>query len=169
MPPGTIDVRVPSDSPVVVDLSGPPELNAPPEGPHRGRRLVGPRRRTVLIMGISAAALLTLSSIAILFVRWVRSEDANVLIVVFVAPEWEGATVTVTGPQMANDLTDTFTEKKPGLRFHVPPGAYTVRVERAGKVLATRTTAPDQPLKTNMIWWPFHYPVTAPAQKSEPR
>lgn len=162
-------MQVPADSPVVVDLSGPPELNAPPEGPHRGRRLVGPRRRTVLIMGISAAVMLTLSSIAILFFRWARSDESNVLIVVFVAPEWKDATVTVAGPQMANDLSDTFTETKPGLRFHVPPGAYTVRVERGGKVLASRSTTPDKPLKANMIWWPFHYPVTAPAQKSEPR
>lgn len=154
---------------MMVELSGAPEREAVSEGPHRGRRLVGPRRRTVLIMGISAAVLLTLSSIAILFFRWARSDESNVLIVVFVAPEWKDATVTVAGPRMANDLTDTFTEQKPGLRFHVPPGSYTVRVEREGKVLASRSTAPDKPLQSNMIWWPFHYPVTAPAQKGELR
>ena len=165
-PSGSFEVPVAADSPTSFSAqpppSPPPPVAPPPTAPHEPR----PKgmRTWVVALGISASVLLTLLSISLLYYKWYKAEDFDTTIVVWAPAEWYGATVEITGSGLAapQRLAQELSEADHMLiRFHVPPGAYTVRVIRDGQTLAERVTNPARPLEARMIWWPFRAPAAA--------
>jgi hypothetical protein len=155
-PPGAFNVPVPVDSPTSFSATPVP---APVAG--KTPDVVVPEgkpRAFVVLLGIAAAVFISLVAVSVLYYRWYKAEDYETTIVVWGFPEWDGATVEVTGPglpegRLTRKLEDT---EHLVIRFHVPPGSYTVRVQKDGKLLAERST--DQrtgPLAAQTIWWPF--------------
>jgi hypothetical protein len=155
-PPGAFNVPVPLDSQTNFSSMPPPppvteQASASPEPE-------GKPRIFVVVVGIAAAVFISLVAVSVLYYRWYKSEDYETTIVVWGFPEWSGATVEVTGPSLPEGKLTRKLEQAEHLviRFHVPPGSYTVRVEKDGKLLAERST--DQrtgPLAAQTIWWPF--------------
>lgn len=167
-PPGTLEVSVAANSGMASDAVAKTTDEHPGEQryPHRGRRLIGPRRKAALVLGLSAVGLLTLVCVSILFYRWVTVEPSSAMVAVTGHPSWVGATVTVSGPKMKEDLSARYEPGQPMLlRFHVPPGAYSVRVERNGKLIESRSTPPERNLTSGSIWWPFKFPETLPSKE----
>jgi len=155
-PPGAFNVPVPVDSPTSFSATPPPPPVAR-EAPVPLDPEAKPRT-FVVVIGIAAALFISLVAVSVLYYRWYKAEDYETTIVVWGFPEWNGATVQVTGPGLPEGrLTRKLDDSEHlVIRFHVPPGSYTVRVEKDGKMLAERTT--DQrtgPLAAQTIWWPF--------------
>ena len=156
-PPGAFNVPVPVDSPTSFSATPPTSMPAPNEAPVAPGPEAKPRT-FVVVLGIAAALFISLIAVSVLYFRWYKAEDYETTIVVWGFPEWDGATVEVTGPglpegQLTRKLDDS---EHLVIRFHVPPGSYTVKVRKDGKLLAERTT--DQrtgALAAQTIWWPF--------------
>jgi hypothetical protein len=155
-PPGSFDVPVAGDSPTSFSAM-PPAMDASAQAGEvepAGRHTVG-TPRWIVLGGIWTSVAISLLAISILYYRWYKAEDFESTIVVWAPAEWKGATVQVNGANLpGNELTrDLDDEDHLLIRFHVPPGAYTVRVHRKGQMLAQQTSRP--PLTPRMIWWPF--------------
>jgi hypothetical protein len=117
----------------------------------------------VVIFGIATTVFISLIAISLLYYKWYKTEDYDTTIVVWAPDEWNGATVDVRGEHLPpQGLTQDLKEDDHMLiRFHVPPGGYSVRVHRDGQTLAERETPPTRPLNAHMIWWPFKAPAAA--------
>src|SRR4051812_26138103 len=109
-PPGTLDVPVAADSPTSFSaMSGPADQAPPAPAASLSYEPVGappppsadpdrhPRARRAVRTGICGAAVIALVSIALLFVRWIHTDDANAIIIVGLPAEWDGAQVHVDG------------------------------------------------------------------------
>jgi hypothetical protein len=151
------DVPTPADSPTGFSSAEPPApVSDEPRGAAGGPE--GKPRTLVVVVGIATAVFISLVAVSILYYRWYKSEDYETTIVVWGWPDWDGATVDVRGAALPGGHLTRKLEEVENLviRFHVPPGSYTVRVEKEGKLIAERTT--DQrtgPLAAQTIWWPF--------------
>ena len=120
-------------------------------------------RPWVVVFGIATAVFISFLTISLLYYKWYKTEDYDTTIVVWAPNEWNGATVDVTGehlppPGLTQDLSEA---DHMLIRFHVPPGTYSVRVHRDGQTLAERVSDPLRPLRSRMIWWPFKAPPAA--------
>jgi hypothetical protein len=157
-PPGAYDMPVAADSPT--SFSAMPPVTAPAQRerePEPLARREGKPRAWIVVVGIGAAIVISLLAISLLYYKWYKAEDYETTIVVWAWPEWKGATVEVTGSnlpeaKLTRDLDDP---DHMVIRFHVPPGGYTVRVLKNGTTLDERSTPTFQPLTARMIWWPF--------------
>jgi hypothetical protein len=154
-PPGAFSVPVPVDSPTSFSAAPPaPIVSKEPNG----FEPEGKSRTVIVVLGIAAAVFLSLVAVSILYYRWYKAEDYDTTIVVWGWPDWNGATVEVTGPGLPEGrLTRKLDDSEHlVIRFHVPPGDYTVRVEKDGKLLGRRSTDERTgPLAAQTIWWPF--------------
>ncbi|HEY7115884.1 MAG TPA: hypothetical protein VH475_04830 [Tepidisphaeraceae bacterium] len=174
-PPGTIDLPLPAAANVPTSFSTTgaaaataPHASAPSddEPPHgHPDRLVGPRRQWVITIGIAATVFISLISIALLYYKWAKNDAHDVAIIVWAGDDksWDGATVTVTGSALPGGLSHVLREDEHLMvRFHVPTGDYRVRVvAKGGRTLAERASDPRRPLRSHVIWWPFHAPPAA--------
>jgi len=173
VPPGTIDLPLPGGGTARVGTglgaTPPPPLprNAPdddaaPPGPPR---LTGYRRQRVVTVGILATTILSVLAISLLYYRWAKRPDPEAMIVVWADDDkaWDGATVTVRGGSLGAPLTYQLrADENLIVRFHVPPGDYSVRVTaKDGHVLGQRQSPPQRPLQAGLIWWPFRAPPAA--------
>lgn len=174
VPPGTIDLPLPGGGTARVGTglgtaATPPPVTdsaaddaAAPLGPPR---LVGHRRQKVVTVGILSTAILSLLAISLLYYRWAKRPDPEATIVVWAGDDraWDGATVTVRGGNLGVPLTYTLTaEENLIVRFHVPPGDYSVRVTgKDGRVLGQAQSPPQRPLQAGLIWWAFRAPPAA--------
>lgn len=157
-PPGAYDMPVAVDSPT--SFSAMPPETPPPERQGESEpsaRREGKPRAWIVVVGIGAAIFISLLAISLLYYKWYKAEDYETTIVVWAPQEWKGATVEVTGSnlpeaKLTRDLDDP---EDMVIRFHVPPGGYTVRVMKDGAMLDERSTPTFQPLTARMIWWPF--------------
>ena len=167
-PAGSIDVPVAADSPTsfsamptAAPVATTPTTRPPsPELPV-APALRGPRRQWVVVIGILVATVISLLSISVLYYKWYRSDEYDTIIIVWGPREWDGAVAKVSGPALPTGaLSYTLREEDNNVvRFHVPPGEYSVRVVKEGKVLDQRTT--PRRLGAKMIWWPFRAPPAA--------
>ncbi|MEZ0265032.1 MAG: hypothetical protein ACAI43_09915 [Phycisphaerae bacterium] len=161
IPPGSLDVSTetsPASLPPAGSAASANGAAAP--APNEPYRLRGPRRRFTIVFGITATALITGLAVALLYFKWYRTEDYNVLIVAHAEAEWDGGTITVTGPALGGDgLSGEITRTNNlVVRFHVPPGTYTLVVhDKTGRPVATRTNT----LRAKVQWWPLRYPGMA--------
>jgi hypothetical protein len=167
-PSGSFEVPVAADSPTSFSAQPPPSSSPPPTAvalpasspvaaAHTGVR------PWVVIFGIATTIFISLLAISLLYYKWYKTEDYDTTIVVWAPSEWNGATVDVSGEHLPpSGLTHELNEDDHMLiRFHVPPGGYSVRIHRDGKTLAERVTDPTSPLRSRMIWWPFKAPAAA--------
>jgi hypothetical protein len=167
-PSGSFEVPVAADSPTSFSAQPPASAAssdastlksaaAPVDPAHAGVR------PWVVVFGIATTVFISLLAISLLYYKWYKTEDYDTTIVVWAPAEWNGATVDVSGGRLPpQGLTQDLNEDEHMLiRFHVPPGGYSVRVHRDGKTLAERVTDPMRPLRAHMIWWPFKAPAAA--------
>ncbi|MDB5323175.1 MAG: hypothetical protein JWN40_4806 [Phycisphaerales bacterium] len=163
-PSGSFEVPVAADSPTSFSAQPPasPAVPPPTAEPPPAPRSAG-MRGWVVAFGIAATVFITLLAISLLYYKWYKADDYQTTIVVWAPDEWKGATVEVTGGGLpAQGLARELNEADHMLiRFHVPPGEYTVRVQRDGHTLAQRMTDPTRALTARMIWWPFRAPAAA--------
>ena len=116
-----------------------PENSSPPsatvEDPDRS---ADSRIRRRVIAGCVAAALLFVGAVTMLYVKWIHADNPSCLIVVVGEEGLDDATVTVT-PLHATHMQPLHAQFKEGfghrLRFHVPPGVYSVTVRNAANEL----------------------------------
>jgi hypothetical protein len=169
-PAGSIDVPVAADSPTsfsAMPMAAPPTTTsasateASPPAPPPAPALRGPRRQWVVVIGILVATIISLLSISVLYYKWYRSDEYDTIIIVWGPRDWDGAVAKVSGPALpTGGLSYAIREEDNYvIRFHVPPGEYSVRVVKDGKVLDQRTT--PRRLGAKMIWWPFRAPPAA--------
>ena len=156
-PPGAFNVPLPVDSPTSFSAMPPPPTSPSDNDTEPPPRREGKPRPWVVVFGIAAAIFISLVAISLLYYTWYKAEDYETTIVVWGWPDWEGATVEVAGANLPQGkLTRKLDDPDHVLvRFHVPPGAYAVRVEREGHVIAQRETSQLRPLAERTIWWPF--------------
>jgi hypothetical protein len=87
--------------------------------------------RSWVMVGCIGAVFLFVGSVAVLYVEWVRADDPTCMIIVAGDAARENATVTVTRLNGAKQSA-LHAQFKQGpdnrLRFHVPPGSYSVSV-----------------------------------------
>lgn len=193
-PPGTINLPLPSvtvgasnhASPLLSSSSssvfspgptdppigaGAPMSTEPVEEESSPHRLIGHRRRRVVVVGIALTTAISLLAITLLYYRWATKAEPTASIVVWGGTDqaWDGASVIVRGGGLRAPLRAVVrAEDNLIVRFHVPPGDYIVRVESpTGKVLGQRQNAMQQPLRVGTIWWPFRAPPAA-TQASAP-
>jgi hypothetical protein len=162
-PSGSFEVPVAADSPTSFSAQPPAPWGVAPPAPAEASAAPHPTgvRPWVVALGILSTVVITLLAISLLYYKWYKAEEYQTTIVVWAPDEWKGATVEVTGgglpPQgLSRELTEA---DHLLIRFHVPPGAYTVRVLRDGQTLAQRD--PTRALAPHMIWWPFRAPAAA--------
>ena len=145
--------------------AGAPTSGEPAEEESSPRRLVGHRRRRVVVVGIGLTTVISLLAITLLYYRWATKAEPTASIVVWGGQDqaWDGARVTVRGGGLRAPLRAVVrADDNMMVRFHVPPGDYLVRVESAaGKVLGQRQNHMQAPLRAGTIWWPFHAPAAA--------
>ena len=171
VPPGTIDLPLPGGTARVGTGLGATvpaarraaaENGGAPVGPPR---LVGYRRQRVVTVGILSTTILSLLAISLLYYRWAKRPDPEAIIVVWAGDDrsWDGATVTVRGGSLGMPLKYTLrADENLIVRFHVPPGDYSVRVtDKDGRLLGERQSPPQRPLQAGLIWWPFRAPAAA--------
>jgi len=161
-PPGTIDVPVATDSPTSFSAM-PQTAHGAPSTSRRSApgAAVRSRRPWIVTTGIVLATIISLLSISVLYYKWYRSEEYETVIIVWGPRDWDGAVAKVTGPGLpSGGLSRELREDDNVLvRFHVPPGAYVVRIEKDGRTIQQRAT--PRPLGQKMIWWPFRAPPAA--------
>jgi hypothetical protein len=120
-------------------------------------------RRWFIAFAIFTTALLCGTIIALLYVQWFRAQDRSALIVVWLPPEWDGATAIVSGPALNGDMKHRLTKEQDMIaRFHVPPGVgYLVRIEKDKKEISRRDRGTMRLLQSGGVWWPFRAPPSA--------
>jgi hypothetical protein len=187
-PPGTLDVAVPADSQTSFSAMGALPVDGPARGDTAGAAATpsappppaapadeddfSPQpwlSSRFVRTGIFAATLVAVVTIALLFSRWFRTDDASALIVVGLPADYDGALVVVSGPALRNDLSATLSAAENMiLRFHVPPGVYHVTATKPGKPVKETDSDPKRPLIPSMIWWPFDAPASVTSPSSRP-
>jgi hypothetical protein len=168
-PAGSFDVPVAADSPT--SFSAMPPATSPtaalspaaaePSSPAPAPALRGPRRQWVVTVGILVATVISLLSISVLYYKWYRSDEYDTIIIVWGPRDWDGAVAKVSSPALPTGWLSYALREEDNciVRFHVPPGEYSVRVVKDGKVLEQRTT--PRRLGAKVIWWPFRAPPAA--------
>ncbi len=131
-------------------------------------QLRGPRRRIMIILGISATAIISALAVALLYSKWAGSEDYSATIIVYGEEAWDGAIVTVKGSGLPPQGLSAPLEKSSNLliRFHVPPGNYFINVLKNGKPIIREHQVTG--LKADQQAWPFRPPGSAPSAKPVP-
>ncbi len=145
MPPGTIDVPVPLDSPTSFSASDGAGSSPGAAGPgsatggsedgtgdvgragtaaqggegsdddRQSYLLRGPRRATLIVVSLLGALLISAVAIGILYSRWYRAEHYESTIVVWGPPDWDQAKVTVTGAALPQGRLESAVSKESDL------------------------------------------------------
>jgi hypothetical protein len=99
---------------------------------------------TRVVFACILAMLLFVGAVVLLFQTWLPRQNPNTMIVIQGDERFDGAIVTVNpAAPGVEKMTATITsEDNYRLRFHLPPGAYTVAIRLNGQVFSVGTAMP---------------------------
>lgn len=95
-----------------------------------------PERAWLIRLLIIAAAVLFIGTISLLYFRWLHIQEPTSVLVLNGTDALEGATVQLTGVNLADPITATFTESdRYTLKFFLEAGSYSISIKRGGTLL----------------------------------
>ena len=94
-----------------------------------------PRPPLRLVLACLAALALFVGSVALLYYTWLPRQNPNAMLIVIGNADYEGAEVTVVPRGSASGAITAKIRPDDDyrLRFHVPPGLYSVTIRKAGR------------------------------------